>query len=207
MCWNSTVSLNTFLFSAFVIFLAALNKYPIPVLIFYASFITMQLLEYFIWKNLSDKKKNNFYSTCAGYLLLLQPIASIGLLWNVNRQLFWVLLGIYLVLVASTARLTPDHYAYVGKNGHLVWNWLEKKNINWLLISIYFIFFFLPMLLAKEYYIFGFSFAAWIVSLYFFWKYDTWGTMWCWFANLLLFFVLIKYIFPIHECKIYKNKK
>ena len=207
MCWNSTVSLNTFLFSTFVIFLAAFNGYNIPKLIFYASFVSMQLFEYFIWKNLNNKKKNHFYSIGAGYLLLLQPIASICLLWNVNRKIFWVLLSIYVLLVFVTSRKKNDHFAYVGENGHLVWSWLTRKTINIQLVTVYMIFLMLPMLLAKEYTLFAYVFLTLIVSLYFFTKFDTWGTMWCWFANMLLFFVLLKYIFPIHECKLYKDKK
>ena len=57
MCWNETVSLNTFLFSFFAINFAyfnnVINGYEY---LFYYSFISMQLLEYFAWKHLNNKK-------------------------------------------------------------------------------------------------------------------------------------------------------
>ena len=54
MCWNSQVSLNTFLFSTFVLLLVMYNNYytqykikgmeNIWVYVFFMSFITMQLI-------------------------------------------------------------------------------------------------------------------------------------------------------------------
>ena len=61
MCWNQYVSLNTFLFSTFILLLIFYNnKYSIYKIkelnniyayFFLMSFITMQLIEFFIWKN------------------------------------------------------------------------------------------------------------------------------------------------------------
>ena len=58
MCWNEHVSLNTFLFSSFVLLLIIYNnlftKYKIQelnntfVYLFIASFVVMQLIEFFI---------------------------------------------------------------------------------------------------------------------------------------------------------------
>ena len=58
MCWNEHVSLNTFLFSSFVLLLIIYNnlftKYKIQelnntfVYLFITSFVVMQLIEFFI---------------------------------------------------------------------------------------------------------------------------------------------------------------
>ena len=68
MCWNQYVSINTFIFSIFVLILIAFNNKYSPykvkefdsifVYIFFISFISMQLIEFFIWRNLEDKKLN-----------------------------------------------------------------------------------------------------------------------------------------------------
>ena len=90
MCWNQYVSLNTFMFSIFVLLLIAYNnkytQYKTPlfnnkfVYFFFLSFITMQLIEFFIWRNIDNKKLNNLFSTLGALLLLIQPIASLLML-------------------------------------------------------------------------------------------------------------------------------
>ncbi len=65
MCWNQHVSLNTFLFSSFILILIIYNnkytQYKIKELnnvwiyVFFFSFISMQLIEFFIWRNINNK--------------------------------------------------------------------------------------------------------------------------------------------------------
>ena len=105
MCWNENVSLNTFLFSGFVLMLIIYNnsftKYKIPELnnkwmyLFIASFVFMQLLEFFIWRNINNAFYNNLFSIFAVLLLFIQPIASIMLI--TNMQIRKSLLMIYLL--------------------------------------------------------------------------------------------------------------
>ena len=71
MCWNKDISLNTFLFSSFILVLIIYNntytQYKINELdniwmyLFFASFIFMQLIEYFIWRNINDPVYNNLF--------------------------------------------------------------------------------------------------------------------------------------------------
>ena len=82
MCWNQEVSLNTFLFSMFVLLLIIYNnkytQYKIKELdniwmyLFLASFIFMQLIEFFIWRNINNKFYNHLFSTMAVILLIIQ---------------------------------------------------------------------------------------------------------------------------------------
>ena len=90
MCWNQNVSLNTFIFSMFVLLLIAYNntytQYKTPIFnnkfvyFFFISFITMQLIEFFLWRNIDNKKINNLLSMIGALLLLIQPIASLLML-------------------------------------------------------------------------------------------------------------------------------
>ena len=94
MCWNASVSLNTFLFSSFILGLIIYNnlftKYKIQHLnniwayLFLSSFILMQLIEFFIWKNINNKFYNNIFSICATLLLIIQPIISIMIITNIK---------------------------------------------------------------------------------------------------------------------------
>ena len=69
MCWNSEVSLNTFAFSTFVlgmiIYNNAYTQYKIPelnniwVYLLLFSVISMQLVEFFVWRNIDNKYYNH----------------------------------------------------------------------------------------------------------------------------------------------------
>ena len=86
MCWNTSVSLNTFVFSMFVLLFIIYNntytEYKIKELqniwlcLFLASFIFMQLIEYFIWRNINDKYYNKLFSILGTLLIFSQPIFS-----------------------------------------------------------------------------------------------------------------------------------
>ena len=62
MCWNADISLNTYLFSVFaLIFIYISNTYTrykvkwfdsLFIYFFVLLYVSMQLLEYFIWKNI-----------------------------------------------------------------------------------------------------------------------------------------------------------
>jgi len=92
MCWNESVSLNTFMFSSFILLLIIYNnlftQYKIQelnniwVYLFLASFIFMQLIEFFIWRNINNKFYNKLFSIIATLLLIIQPIMSIMILTN-----------------------------------------------------------------------------------------------------------------------------
>lgn len=74
MCWNQEVSLNTFLFSAFGSLLAYFNGViGLFHLLFFFSFISIQLVEYFTWKYLNNRKLNTILSKIALALILIQP--------------------------------------------------------------------------------------------------------------------------------------
>lgn len=205
MCWNEQVSLNTFLFSCFGIFLAAGNGYNIYVLILLASFVLMQLNEYFLWKYLATKSfANILFTKLTCVLIMLQPIASILLLHD-QKQLMWRFLIAYAILGSVTivvlSQKPASHFiSHVGKNGHLVWNWIAKKNVHWYAIAIYFIFLIIPMVLTKEYFILALVLVTLFLSLYYFVKYDTWGSMWCWMANIIMIVIVIKILLPVKDC-------
>ena len=69
MCWNENISLNTFIFSTFVlIFIYYNNNYTQyktkefndwKLYVLFFSFIIMQLVEYFLWKSIREKNTYN----------------------------------------------------------------------------------------------------------------------------------------------------
>jgi hypothetical protein len=199
MCWNKDVSLNTFLFSSFVLALIIYNnsftKYKIQELnnkwiyLFFMSFIVMQLIEFFIWKNINNQFYNNIFSILATLLLIIQPMVSIMII--TNEKLRNLLLFSYLLLVIpfSIYKLSTNHiHSVISKNGHLIWKFFDSPSI----ISIVWLFFFLFSFIYEKKWI-GFIFGL-ITLLIAFINYNndhTIWSMWCWGVNSIMIYYAI----------------
>jgi hypothetical protein len=193
MCWNQTVSLSTFLFSTFVLFLIIynneytehkiqeLNNIWIYILLF--TVISMQLIEFFIWRNIKNAFYNNLFTWAADILLLLQPAFSLMILPDIPIRTG--LLGVYsisaLVFFIYQFLFYRPH-STVSKLGHLRWH---TSNINIWLLWIIWLFFFCFSLVYTNF-ISGFLFSIVLLAIIFFnYKNDqSIGSMWCWIVNL-----------------------
>ena len=119
MCWNEHVSLNTFLFSSFVLLLIFYNntytQYKIKdfnslgVYLFFISFISMQLIEFFIWRNINNAFYNHIFSTMAAMLIFIQPIITLMLLPD-------ILLRNYLLVMYSVVFIPYFTYKFITNN-------------------------------------------------------------------------------------------
>jgi hypothetical protein len=166
MCWNETVSLNTFIFSTFAIVFAYYNNI---ITIFQGLLLlcvfSMQLIEFFLWRNISNKKKNELYSRIAEAVLISQPIFSLLTLTNpVIKYVTVTSYIIYLVFV-NVFPLLQSKQPYktsVGKNGHLRWDWLSTNPFK---ISIYMLGLFIPLLFWKHKFVFVIAFVTLLASV------------------------------------------
>lgn len=150
MCWNSEVSMNTFIFSMFVLIMIIYNnnytQYKIKDIgfyeyIFFFSFIIMQLNEFFLWKTIDNPFYNQLFSITGSIILLLQPIASIFLIKNVllrNKLLYaYLFLSIpYLIYKFSTkkihTKISPlKHLKEIFFFIPIITFWLFFLFINW----------------------------------------------------------------------------
>lgn len=204
MCWNAEVSLNTFLFSSFVLCLIIYNntytQYKIKdfnniwIYLFFVSFILMQLFEFFIWRNVDNKLYNKLFTIFATLLLLVQPIASNMLITNKSVQ--QSTLFIYLICMVPFAIyrfMTKKINSTISDLGHLQWNMLldNKSKIDNVIITIWFIFFLFPLFYQKK--TFGFLFGAitLLIMIYNYYKDNTVGSMWCWVVNSIMVYYAI----------------
>jgi hypothetical protein len=209
MCWNETVSLNTYIVGVFTMCFVLYNQmytdYKIDrgyyYVLFLNMFVTMQLIEYFIWKSINnhDTLSNIFYSKMGLLLIFLQPLASImlitsntlryalGIAYCIATLLFVLLKSIYNPFVFKT---------FIGPNKHLAWKWLEIKGM-W---QIYVLFWFF-CLSASAYTERSSNIPYFIIISSFFIYYTTYkkdltfGTLWCHISNLIVIAVLIAYLF------------
>lgn len=215
MCWNSDVSLNTFIFSITVLLFVYYNnnytKYKSKdfssfwVYLLFMSFISMQLAEFFLWKNLNNNKLNTIFTYFAIILILLQPFCSIMMIKDSilkQNMLFYyfilicILLCFYLIVKIKIKTSIAD-------NGHLNWDWLprfDKHFIFCIIWSFWFFFLFYPLFLTnkKLFLIFGLTL---ILSMYTFLKHNTYQSMWCWISNfiMLMYLINILVILPYNE--------
>jgi len=196
MCWNENVSLNTFLFSSFVLLLIIYNnlftKYKIQelnntfVYLFMTTVIFIQLIEFFIWKNINNKFYNNMFSIMVQLLLLLQPIASIMILSNI--QLRNVLLFIYLLIAIPFSIhkfSTTNIHSVTSKSGHLQWKFFGTNPIIWITWVFFLVFSFIY---EKRWFGITFSIIALIITFINYINDHTVGSMWCWSVNSIMIY-------------------
>jgi hypothetical protein len=207
MCWNETVSLNTFLFSSFVLGLIIYNnemtmykikRMNIWVYLFLALVIIVQLIEFFIWKNIQNKNYNIFFTTLLFTVFFLQPISTMILINDktiqTNMLSMYFIIFIPLVIYILT---TSTIYSSVSIFGHLKYNLplsFQKKLILFLLWIFFFLF---PLFYEK--YTSGFLFGLLTLIIMFIQYYNTKtvASMWCWISNIIMIYysiVLLVYL-------------
>lgn len=201
MCWNKDISLNTFLFSSFVLGLIMYNnaytQYKIVVLnnvyayIFFMSFILMQLIEYFIWINIKNPLYNGIFTGLATLLLIFQPIASNMLITNeiIRKKLLYSYL-LFIIPLSIYRFNIKNMNSSVSKLGHLQWNTVSVGNNPYnILFTLIWIFFFLfPLFYQKYNFGLAFGLLTLIIITYNFFNDDSVGSMWCWIVNIIMIY-------------------
>lgn len=207
MCWNEDISLNTFLFGCFVLifiyFTNTYTRYKTPVFdnpwVYLFSFliISIQLLEYFTWRNLKNKKINRQLSMVGLGIILSQVLVSVLLLQMYQGVAFLVVLFLCLLMYVYS-RESPFDFRMTVSNGHLSWKWTHLSEMpRWvqkvfvvLVVGLYF----LPWILLPnptKWVILPISFFLFFVAYFIDKKDNTYGSLWCWFTNGLFLIALI----------------
>lgn len=191
MCWNEHVSLNTFLFSTFVLALIIYNNLYTPYKIkeihslaaylFLFSIILMQLVEFFLWRNLNTNY-NIILSGLGLCLLLLQPVFSLSLVQSVDLREWLTVVYIFWILTLGNLRVEKT---VVDTTGHLRWGVFKDFN---LFVMGWIVFLFIgPVYRGLWIEVFLASVLGFI-TLYLYQHPGTRGSMWCWFVNILFLY-------------------
>jgi len=199
MCWNENVSLNTFLFSGFVLALIIYNnsftKYKIHelnnkwVYLFIASFVFMQLIEFFIWRNINNKFYNNIFSIFAVLLLIIQPIVSIMIITNIQLRNLLLISYLLLVIPFSIYKFSTNHiHSVVSEGGHLIWNFFNIPPILWIVWLFFFLFSFFY---EKKWFGIIFGLITLFIAVINYKNDNTMGSMWCWSVNSIMIYYAI----------------
>ena len=205
MCWNEQVSMLTFAFSSFILTLLILNhkysrykieSFQIYFAYFMFSIILMQLIEFFLWRNLHNPLYNKIFSTMGVLLLMFQPFMS--LLTLEDPLLRKSLLAVYSIPTAIYfiyTVLTHNIHTTVSKKNHLLWKWNNRKNSS--VVLVFYTFFLCFPIFIRKYHLFLLTILITLLfSLYYYSKDLTTGSMWCWIANVIsLYYALVLLIY------------
>lgn len=200
MCWNAHVSLATFIISSlmclYLWFRNLHNDRVLSIWIFWISI--MQLLEFFMWRNMND---NSVFSKLALINIFLQPfMLATALLYyskNVYNLTEKVVLG-SVIGISFIKAVSATFYAFItqknknwlsvkGPHCHLVWWFMKNSNQLPYLTRVNDLFMVplsLATLLIKPfsqgliYFLLGF-FSHSYVSIFY---PQERGSLWCWIA-------------------------
>lgn len=214
MCWNENVSLNTFLFTSFVLIFIFYNNYYTQykikefddwkVYLFFFSVTSMQLIEYFLWKSIKQHNKyNNKLFSIIGWILIriIQPLCLILLIPDKYLTIKYLIFVIYFILFSIIYiykyLYNPINFSTtIGKNNHLLWSWIKPQNkyesiMNYLYMLLFII------LLIKIPIITILILIFYTYCYIYYYDNMTYGSMWCWLSNSVLLYFLIKILFII----------
>ena len=200
MCWNASVSLNTYIFGLFASSFAYYNGVTnILGFIFYQSFIIIQLIEYFIW---SKTFSNRLLSQIALFVILCQPIFNIIKIETQPELIPYLLVAYFIFIIILYTIIIPvntiQFSSVQSKNGHLSWKWL---NWNIYIIALWYLFLSLRWIIDKMYLTLIFVTIFLIISIILYKETNTWGSMWCWISNIISFYFILA-VFYKDFCKI-----
>ena len=194
MCWSAEVSLHTFIFgviSAIIVY--SLNVVSVYTIFIFLLFTSIQLLEYFAWTYIDNKKINEILSYIGAFLIIIQMIMVNYLLPNKKEsRILLIAYSIFLILFILIELKNIKFKMTKGENGHLVWHWMDIP-LPWAIIGVI-TFYLIPIYLSKSYIGVCFTGIIFFTSLYYYFKAKTWGTMWCYFSNIAWIFFIIKSI-------------
>ena len=208
MCFNAAISLNTFMFSAFALALLIYNnkytQYKIPELdnkwfyLLFFSVIAMQLIEYFLWKNINNAKLNNLFSILGSILIFIQPVFSIQLITDATQKTIFQ--NIYLLIFTPIylyTYYTQKIHTTLSANHHLCWNWVPFQEKYYLGAFWCFCLLF-PLLINSNHIFLGLlSLLLLIIIFYNYWLDKSFNSLWCLSVNMYSVFVIIQLLFVL----------
>lgn len=149
----------------------------------------MQLIEFFIWRNLDNKKLNNLLSILGALLLVIQPIAS--LLMLKDESLKYKLIILYsLFAFPFLIYQNYDHEmtTVVSKSGHLAWKWNDLTGYKQIIYFLWLIVLYFSLIVNKNYIALIYVTILLAISYYSYVKDGSAGSLWCWSINSLMIY-------------------
>jgi hypothetical protein len=157
----------------------------------------MQLIEFFIWRNINDKSLNKLFSILGMLLITVQPIFSLMMLKNdVLKANLLVVYSIFALLFVGYKITNFDIISSISKNRHLKWGWGHFTKYEsfvvyglWLFCLLY------APIVNNNYFIILYVMILFMISMYSFYKDGSDGSLWCWLINTIMIYYAFKLLF------------
>jgi hypothetical protein len=149
------------------------------------SFISIQLIEFFLHISRGSGVLNTIFSIAGFATIAAQPLLAINAINDADFAYKRELTAVYIAgVILLAAYLRPEFRTVVGPYGHLVWKWLRVPVIA---ILIWFGFLSVKFVIDKSWLLLTFITLTAGVSYASYAADGTWGSMWCWIANIVGF--------------------
>jgi len=195
MCWNPEVSLSTFIFGVICGIIAYTSEViSIGTILILLAVTSMQLVEYFAWIYINNKKIIKILSFIGLHIIFLQILLINWFLPNKKNSRILLLFLIFFYILFLIIQFRHIQFNMTkGKNGHFIWHFLDLPVI-WIIIGLSF--YLIPSYLSNtnNHIFFYILLITILISLYYYYKDKTWGSMWCHFSNILWILVIINII-------------
>ena len=196
MCWNATVSIQTFCLSCIAIAVAWYKGlYSNIFLYFFFAVAIMQLDEFFLWRNVNNPFWNRVFTVGAGCILMVQPLVAIQILRNnaLLQNVFYPLYAAYALFTAYRLTNKKAKMETEVKNKHLVWGFFEANSLNPLLnmvwLLMYYFLLLTPFLLEGWYIPLSIGILTLLLAYYVYG--DIYPSLWCWSLNIVSIYILL----------------
>jgi hypothetical protein len=159
----------------------------------------MQLIEFFIWRNIDNKFYNHIFSTMAAMLIFIQPIITLMLLPNISLRNN--LLSAYSVLFIPYfiyKFITNNMKSQISNRGHLIWLFFDT---NMLLFFGWLFFFLFSFFYTGSIRTIIFGIVLFSISYYNYYKDKTIGSMWCWVVNSIMIYYAFYLLLYLPFCE------
>jgi len=168
----------------------------------YFIFVSMQLVETFIWRNINNPYYNKLFTLTALFILYLQPIASLMLLTNLKIRnvllpvyaIFGALYNIYLINTVKTVTT-------ISQKGHLSWNLKSNDSLSHFAFLVWTFCLFFSAFYEKKWIYLLFGIPTLLITFYNYASDNSAGSLWCWSVNFISVFLAAYLLFYLPFCE------
>lgn len=169
-----------------------------------ASIISVQLVEFFIWRNLKNKFYNTLFSVAFIINATLQPIFSLMLLTKLKLRNTMLLTYFCIAIPTLIYNLSMiGIHTSVSKNGNLTWrDPINPNDMRYWITYIGWLFFFtFSFFYEKMWIVIAYSFITLVIICYNYYNDKSEASMWCWIANsiMICFAFYLLFVLPFYE--------
>lgn len=162
-----------------------MERYQVSWLCFLVVFASMQVAEGLYWKKwMNPRNTSRLITVILGMQLALMAVHF--------RPPYWrVCIGFAFVFIIVALALTWRFGVEVASNGHLAW----PATAFPVLVVCWTILYFYGPIAMRRWAFLAYNGLLYIVCLYPYWRYGTFGSMWCWVSNVVFLWYTVKLLF------------